>query len=90
MGNNDKLQGCIFDCSDSKQANTFVSTLKQILEHVSAEFKNSGDIRSSIINEACFTIPTPTAPTIANPDALTPVKMVANLIFKGKIDAYIK
>jgi hypothetical protein len=89
-GNNDKLQGCIFDCSDSKQADTFVTTLKRISEHVGAEFKHGGDIRSSIINEERFTIPTPTPPTIIDHNALTPVESVANMIFKGKIDAYIK
>ena len=52
-----------------------------------AEFKHGGDIRSSIINEERFTIPTPTVPTIVDPNALTPVETVANMIFKGKIDA---
>jgi len=89
-GNHDKLQGCIFDCSDSRQADMFVTTLKQISEHVGSEYKHGGDIRSSLLNEVKATIPIPAAPVIVDPNALTPVEVVANMIFKGRVDAYIK
>ena len=89
-GNCDKLQGCIFDCSDYKQADTFVTTLKRISEYVGSEYKHGGDIRSSILNEIKATVPVPGAPVIVDPLAMTPVETVANMIFKGKIDAYIK
>jgi hypothetical protein len=36
-GNCTNLQGQIFDCSDYKQANTFVNTLKRISEYAGAE-----------------------------------------------------
>jgi Reverse transcriptase (RNA-dependent DNA polymerase) len=90
QGNSEKLQGCIFDCSDNKQADTFVTTIKRISEYIGSEYKHGGDIRSSIVNETKFTIPIPAAPTIVDPAALTPLEVVANMIFKGKIDAYIK
>ena len=90
QGNCEKLQGCIFDCSDSKQADTFVTTLKHISEYVGSEYKHGGDIRASIINDAKGTISIPTAPTIVDPDNLTPEETVLKMIFKGKVDAYIK
>jgi hypothetical protein len=89
-GNCTKLQGCIFDCSDYKQADTFVRTLKRISEYVGAEYKHGGDIQSSIINEMKITIPVPTAPTAVDPKSPTPTESVAKMIFKGEIDSYIK
>ncbi len=83
-GNCTELQGCIFDCSDYKQADTFVTALKRS-ENVGA------DIRSSIINEMKITIPVPTAPTAVDPKSPTaPSETVAKMIFKGEIDSYIK
>ena len=87
-GNCTDLSGYIFDCSDYKQADTFVNTLKHISEeYVGAKYKNGGDIRSSIINEAKLTIPilaSPQTPVDA------PVEEVAKMIFKGELDEYIK
>ena len=37
-GNCAELQGCIFDCSDYKQADTFVSTLKRVSEHIGSTY----------------------------------------------------
>jgi hypothetical protein len=89
-GNCAELQGHIFDCSDYKQADTFVKTLKHISEYVGAEYKHGGDIGSSIINEAKIVITIPTTPTYAHPTALTPDEEVAKMIFKGELEAYIK
>ena len=47
-GNIHNLEGYIFDCSDNKQADIFVHTLKRIAEYVGTEYRNSGDIRSTI------------------------------------------
>jgi len=90
QGNCAELKGCVFDCSDYKQADTYVTTLKRISEHIGATYKHGGDIRSSIINELKAIITIPTAPVIINPNALTPVEAVHNMIFRGEIDAYIK
>ncbi len=46
-----ELQGHTFDCSDYKQADKYVTTIKRIAEHVGAEYKQGGDIRSTIKNE---------------------------------------
>jgi hypothetical protein len=89
-GNCAKLQGHIFDCSDYKQADKFVNTLKHISEYVGAAYKHGGDIRSSIINETRIIISVPAAPTIVDPQAPTPAEIVAKMISKGEIDSYIK
>ena len=89
-GNCAELSGCIFDCSDYKQADTFVNTLKRISEYVGAEYKHGGDIRSSIINELKLVIPIPISPIIVDPQALTPEEEVSRMIFKGELESYIK
>jgi hypothetical protein len=89
-GNCTELQGQIFDCSDYRQADTFVNTLKRISEYVGAKYKHGGDIRSSIIHETKATLPVPIPPTVADSTALTPQEEVAKMIFKGELEAYTK
>jgi hypothetical protein len=89
-GNCTKLQGQIFDCSDYKQADTFVHTHTHISEYVGAEYRNGGDITSSLLNETKFEIPVPPTPEFVNPEALTPQEHTKRMIFKGLIDSYIK
>jgi hypothetical protein len=89
-GNCTDLQGQIFDCSDYKQADTFVNTLKRISKYVGAHYKHGGDIRSTIVYEVKITIPIPMAPTIVDTQAVTPNEQVARMIFKDKPEAYIK
>ena len=43
-GNCVGLEGHIFDCSDYKQADTYVHMHKQIAEYIGVEYKNGGDI----------------------------------------------
>ena len=57
------LEGYIFDCSDSRQADKYITAIKIITEYFGAEFKYGGDIRSSIENSKRFKIPMPTAPS---------------------------
>ena len=66
-GSCDALKEYIFDCSDHRQADQFANTLKRILEYVGAEYKNGGDIHSSVVNETKFTVLIPTAPTVVDP-----------------------
>jgi hypothetical protein len=66
-----ELSGHIFDCSDSKQADKFVHTLKRISEYVGLEYKHGGDIHSLIINEAQATVPLPTPPPAPVDPAVT-------------------
>ena len=82
-GNSTALEGYIFDCSDSKQADKFITAIKQILEHVSTEYKYGGNIRSSIDNSTRFAIPLPVV-TDDTANALT------RSITTKKIDLYVK
>ena len=61
-GNSSDLEGYIFDCSDSRQADKYITAIKRIAEYVGAEFKYGGDIRPSIKNSKRLEIPMPTAP----------------------------
>ena len=61
--NSSDLEGYIIDCSDSRQADKYITAIKRITEYVRAEFKYGGDIRSSIENSKRFEIPMPTAPS---------------------------
>ena len=63
-GNSSDLEGYIFDCSDSRQADKYITEIKRISEYVGAEFKYSGNIRSSIEISKRFETPMPTAPLV--------------------------
>ena len=86
----DALKGHTFDCSDYKQADKYATTLKRISEYVGSEFKNGGDVRTSILNEVKFTIPSPTAPTIVDPDNMTPDEKTLSRLHEKRLDAIIK
>ena len=81
--NSSDLEGYIFDCSDRRQANKYITAIKRIAEYVGAEFKYGGGVRSSIENCKRFEIPMPTAPSDNDIDLL---KMILN----RKIDIYVK
>jgi hypothetical protein len=89
-GNRSKISGHIFNCSNNKQADTFMHTLKRIANHVGAQYKHGGNIRASIITEAKIAIPIPPMPTYQDPKYLTPQEEALKLIFKGQIDSYSK
>ena len=65
-GNSHDLEGYIFDCRDNKQADIFVHTMKRIAEYVGTEYRNGGDIRSTIEQNERFAIPLPLAPSGTN------------------------
>ena len=65
----------MFDFSNSRQADKYITTIKIIAEYAGAEFKYGGDIRSSIENSKRFEIQMPTAPS-DNDTAL--LKMIIN------------
>ena len=56
------LEGYKFDCSDYKQAEKYVSTIKRIYEYLGTEYKYGGDICSTNENEVRITIPQPVIP----------------------------
>jgi hypothetical protein len=47
-GKCDKLKGHIFDCSDSRQADQFTKTTKEIAEYVGSTYRHGGDARRMI------------------------------------------
>ena len=82
-GNSSDIEGYIFDCSDIRQADKYITAIKRTTKYVGAEYKYGGDKRSSIENYKRFEIPIPTAPD-DNDTAL--LKMILN----RKIDIYVK
>lgn len=55
-----------------------------------SEYKNGGDIRSSVVNETKFTVPLPTAPTINDPNNLTGADWTAQKVFEKRLDAAVR
>ena len=82
-GNSSDLEGYIFDCSDSRQADKYITEIKIIIEYVGVEYKYGGDIQSLIENSKRFEIAMPTAP---DDDDIVLLKMMLN----RKIDIYVK
>ena len=82
-GNSSDLEGYIFDFSDSRQADKYITEIKIIAEYVGAEFKYGGDIRSSIENSKRFEIPMSIAPSDNDTDIFL-------IILNRKIDIYVK
>ena len=82
-GNSSDLEGYIFDSSDSRQTEKYITAIKRITDYVGAEFEYGGDIRSSIENSKRSEIPMPTAPS-DNDTALL------KIILNRKIDIYVK
>ena len=49
-GNSSDLEGYIFDCSDSRQADKYITAIKRIADYVGVDFKYGGDIRSFVLS----------------------------------------
>ena len=81
--NSHDLGGYIFDCRDNKQADIFVHPMKRIAEYVGTEYRNGGDIRSTIEQNLRFATPMPLAPSGTNNE-------VERMILTKKVDAYFK
>ena len=47
-GNTPELDGFLFDCSDNKQLDRYVTAMKRIAEHIGTNYHNVGDICSTI------------------------------------------
>ena len=82
-GNLTALECYIFDCSDSKQANKFITVIKRTSEHAGTEYKYRGDILSFVENSIRFSIPIPVVP---DDTANTLTRSIAT----KKIDIYVK
>ena len=82
-GNSTALEGYIFDCSNSKQADKFITAIKRILEHVSTKYKYGGGICSFSENSTCFAILLPVVPDYT-------ANTLTMSIATKKIDLYVK
>ena len=82
-GNSTALEGYIFDCSDSRQADKFITAIKRIYKHVGTEYKYWGDICSSIENSTRFATPLPLVPADT-------ANSLTRTIASKKIDLYVK
>ena len=47
-GNTPELDGFVFDFSDNKQADRYVTAMKRIAEHIGTNYHNGGNICSTI------------------------------------------
>ena len=82
-GNSSELEGYIFDCSESSQADKYITAIKRIADYIGAEFKYGGNISTSIEKSKRFDIPMPTAPSDNDTALLT-------MILNRSIDIYVK
>ena len=83
QGKCDDLKGHIFDCSDSKQADMFVATKKEIAEYVGREYTFGGDARLAVEELEKPTLTKPSDPP-AN------ASKTDEKIWEKEIDNYVK
>ena len=57
-----EFQGHYYDCETSKQADRYVTTAKEIPDHVGRTYVNVGYIRNIMDDEKLFVIPKPVDP----------------------------
>ena len=67
-GNTPELDGFVFDCSDNKQSDRYVTAMKRILEHIGTNYHNGGDIRSTIEQVRRSKMPKLVSPSTNNDD----------------------
>lgn len=82
-GKCDDLKGYIYDCSDSRQADQFTKTTKEIQEYVGRTFRGGGDARLIFDNLTLPVIPEPDDP----PEGATLTK---RRIWEKEVDEYVK
>ena len=84
------LKDNVFDCSDNRQADKYITSVKHIAEHIGANYKHGGDIKACIEQETKITIAAPTEPTVADPTKPTPAERTQLKIFDRKLDLHVK
>ena len=65
-GNTPELDGFVFDCSNNKQADHYVTAMKRIAEHIGTNYHNGGDICSTIEQGKRFDTTNTIAPSTIN------------------------
>jgi hypothetical protein len=82
-GECEELKGNIYDCSDIKQADTFMKTNKAVAGHVGRNYKYGGDIRNVVDNLEL--------PTLQEPqDYATGASKTTIRIWEKEVDEYVK
>ena len=89
-GNCTDLKGQIFDCSNYKQADSYVNTVKWISKYIGTKYKHGGNIRASIMNEDVFDVPQPAVPAVADLNNPTTDEQFELQVYDKEIDAYVK
>ena len=83
VGKCEALKGFIYDCSDNKQADQFVSTTMEIATYVGSNYKHGGDVRIALSNLEQPTIPYPVEPPIT-------ATFTERKIFENRCSVYCK
>ena len=83
VGKCEALKGFIYDCSDNKQADQFVSTTLEIVTYIGSNYKHGGDVRLALTNLEPPNIPYPVEPA-AN------ASITERKIFENKCSVYCK
>jgi hypothetical protein len=82
-GKCDDLKGQIYDCSDSRQADVYVKTTKEMAEHVGRTFKYGMDARLSIESLKLHALAIPSDPS-------TTATATEKRIWEKEVDEYVK
>jgi hypothetical protein len=82
-GKCEELKGFVFDCSDSKQADVFAKTMKEIAGYVGRTFRYGDDIRQLIEK---MTMPVLNMPS----DPPTTASRTVTRIWEKEVDKYVK
>ena len=82
-GSTRELDGFVFDCSDNKQADRHVKSMKRIAEHIGTNYHNGGNICSTIEQGKRFYIPKTIAPSTTNDE-------VDKMILTKKVNSYVR
>jgi hypothetical protein len=82
-GKCDERKGLIFDCSDSRQADVFVKTTREIPEYVGRSYRYGSDTRLAIENLVLSVLDMPVDPP-------TDATKIQTRIWEKKVDEYVK
>ena len=82
-GNTPEMDGLVFDCSNNKQADRYVTAMKRIAEHIGTNYHNGGNICSTIEQGRRFNITKPIAPSTTNNEA-------DKMILTKKVNSYVR
>ena len=82
-GRCDDLKGYIYDCNDSKQADAYAKTTKEVAEYVGRTFKYGNDVRLAIETMTVPTIPQP-------PDPAQNATRTEERLWEKRVDEVVK